>query len=234
MTKKEKKENKLKAKIKEMKKTPKGAAIVKLIGWIIFFVFLFIFCFISSLITSVVPPQTKQDEKVPINEPIDEPNTSLDIYNLDINNLISLEQKLLNNGYRYEYKININAEKYIFNGNHSANIDTGYKESSTGIIKYYVDLTGAYQETTNEKILISNLYEGLNSNYFDLTYIFGLINTLELTRDLECDCSYPVYKMEDTENIYRISINDNFITAIDIISKNDNYSYNLNYISEGE
>lgn len=235
MTKKKKKESKLKAKINEMKKTPKGAAIVKLIGYIIFFVLLALFCLISSLIASVTPSKNSEPaKKEPITEPVDEPTKDLDIYNLNIKGLISLEQKILNNNYRYNYEITINEEKYIFNGNHSKDSDTGYKESNTGIIKYFIDNTGIYQETTSELILITSIYDNLNANYFDLSYLFGLINTLDMTKDLECDCVYPVYKLEDNENIYQISLENNQINSINIISKNNEYNYNLNYIIEGE
>ena len=44
----EKKENNLKTKFNEMKKTPKGKAILKLIGWLIFFIIVLVFCLIAS------------------------------------------------------------------------------------------------------------------------------------------------------------------------------------------
>ena len=48
---KNKKESELKQKIKELKKTNKGKAILRLIKWCIFFVILFIFLAIASLMS---------------------------------------------------------------------------------------------------------------------------------------------------------------------------------------
>lgn len=225
---KKKKESKLKIKIMEMKKTPKGLAILKLIGWIIFFVFLFLFCYISSLISNVAP----KDITTPapeLNPPILEDNPSLDNKTFTMNDLIILEQKLLNNNYHYLYEITINENKYIFNGEQNKNINTGYKETNESIVKYYIDETGIYQETPTAKTPINNLYENLNSNYFDLTYVFGTINTLELIKDLTNAELESIYKLEDEENIYQIKIANENIIELKIISKTNNYIYDLNF-----
>lgn len=226
MTKK-KKNSKLKLKIMEMKKTPKGLAILKLIGWVIFFVFLFLFCYISSLISSVAPKENNSPA-LELNPPILENNPSLDNENFTMNDLIILEQKLLNNSYHYLYEITINENKYIFNGEQTS-INTGYKETNEGIVKYYIDETGIYQETPTSKIPINNLYENLNSNYFDLTYVFGTINTLELTKDLTNAELDSIYKLEDEENIYQIKIANDNIIELKIMSKTNNYIYDINF-----
>lgn len=226
MTKK-KKNSKLKLKIMEMKKTPKGLAILKLIGWVIFFVFLFLFCYISSLISSVAPKENNSPAPE-LNPPILENNPSLDNENFTMNDLIILEQKLLNNSYHYLYEITINENKYIFNGEQTS-INTGYKETNEGIVKYYIDETGIYQETPTSKIPINNLYENLNSNYFDLTYVFGTINTLELTKDLTNAELDSIYKLEDEENIYQIKIANDNIIELKITSKTNNYIYDINF-----
>lgn len=226
MTKK-KKNSKLKLKIMEMKKTPKGLAILKLIGWVIFFVFLFLFCYISSLISSVAPKENNSPA-LELNPPILENNPSLDNENFTMNDLIILEQKLLNNSYHYLYEITINENKYIFNGEQTS-INTGYKETNEGIVKYYIDETGIYQETPTSKIPINNLYENLNSNYFDLTYVFGTINTLELTKDLTNAELDSIYKLEDEENIYQIKIANDNIIELKITSKTNNYIYDINF-----
>ena len=224
---KNKKESALKQKIKELKKTNKGKAILRLIKWCIFFVILFIFLAIASLMspknTSIKKPNNE------INKPQEEiPKDNWNEETLTIETINEYQEKL-NNDYDYKYEISINKEKYIFSGTKTNNINKGYKESNTGIIKYSIDSTGTYMETTTEKILINNLYEGIEENYLNPIYVLNIIKELEITRDKECDCIEPVYKSNDSKNIYRITTSNQNITGIDITALDFSYIYNLDF-----
>lgn len=224
---KNKKESALKQKIKELKKTNKGKAILRLIKWCIFFVILFIFLAIASLMspknTSIKKPNNE------INKPQEEiPKDNWNEETLTIETINEYQEKL-NNDYDYKYEISINKEKYIFSGTKTNNINKGYKESSTGIIKYSIDSTGTYMETTTEKTLINNLYEGIEENYLNPIYILNIIKELEITRDRECDCIEPVYKANDSKNIYRITTSNQNITGINITALDFSYIYNLDF-----
>lgn len=224
---KNKKESALKQKIKELKKTNKGKAILRLIKWCIFFVILFIFLAIASLMspknTSIKKPNNE------INKPQEEiPKDNWNEETLTIETINEYQEKL-NNDYDYKYEISINKEKYIFSGTKTNNINKGYKESNTGIIKYSIDSTGTYMETTTEKTLINNLYEGIEENYLNPIYILNIIKELEITRDRECDCIEPVYKANDSKNIYRITTSNQNITGIDITALDFSYIYNLDF-----
>lgn len=224
---KNKKESALKQKIKELKKTNKGKAILRLIKWCIFFVILFIFLAIASLMspknTSIKKPNNE------INKPQEEiPKDNWNEETLTIETINEYQEKL-NNDYDYKYEISINKEKYIFSGTKTNNINKGYKESNTGIIKYSIYGTGTYMETTTEKTLINNLYEGIEENYLNPIYILNIIKELEITRDRECDCIEPVYKANDSKNIYRITTSNQNITGIDITALDFSYIYNLDF-----
>lgn len=224
---KNKKESALKQKIKELKKTNKGKAILRLIKWCVFFVILFIFLAIASLMspknTSIKKPNNE------INKPQEEiPKDNWNEETLTIETINEYQEKL-NNDYDYKYEISINKEKYIFSGTKTNNINKGYKESSTGIIKYSIDSTGTYMETTTEKTLINNLYEGIEENYLNPIYILNIIKELEITRDRECDCIEPVYKANDSKNIYRITTSNQNITGINITALDFSYIYNLDF-----
>lgn len=224
---KNKKESALKQKIKELKKTNKGKAILRLIKWCIFFVILFIFLAIASLMspknTSIKKPNNE------INKPQEEiPKDNWNEETLTIETINEYQEKL-NNDYDYKYEISINKEKYIFSGTKTNNINKGYKESNTGIIKYSIDSTGTYMETTTEKTLINNLYEGIEENYLNPIYILNIIKELEITRDREYDCIEPVYKANDSKNIYRITTSNQNITGIDITALDFSYIYNLDF-----
>lgn len=224
---KNKKESELKQKIKELKKTNKGKAILRLIKWCIFFVILFIFLAIASLMSPKNNSIKKPNNE--INKPQEEiPKDNWNEETLTIETINEYQEKL-NNDYDYKYEISINKEKYIFSGTKTNNINKGYKESSTGIIKYSIDSTGTYMETTTEKTLINNLYEGIEENYLNPIYILNIIKELEITRDRECDCIEPVYKANDSKNIYRITTSNQNITGINITALDFSYIYNLDF-----
>ena len=139
---KNKKESALKQKIKELKKTNKGKAILRLIKWCVFFVILFIFLAIASLMSPKNNSIKKPNNE--INKPQEEiPKDNWNEETLTIETINEYQEKL-NNDYDYKYEISINKEKYIFSGTKTNNINKGYKESSTGIIKYSIDSTGTY------------------------------------------------------------------------------------------
>lgn len=224
---KNKKESALKQKIKELKKTNKGKAILRLIKWCVFFVILFIFLAIASLMSPKNNSIKKPNNE--INKPQEEiPKDNWNEETLTIETINEYQEKL-NNDYDYKYEISINKEKYIFSGTKTNNINKGYKESNTGIIKYSIDSTGTYMETTTEKTLINNLYEGIEENYLNPIYILNIIKELEITRDRECDCIEPVYKANDSKNIYRITTSNQNITGIDITALDFSYIYNLDF-----
>lgn len=223
------KESTLKKKIKEMKKTPKGVAILKLIGWGIFFFVIFVFCMIASLIN---PPKKIENEK------IDNPPTNQEEQNTVIDKeqeYIRLLENLKTSNYDYEYKITINEETYIFNGSKENNIEKGYKESSIGIIKYYIDETGIYEELTTNKTPITNLYENISVSYLNLDYIISNLKDKVFINIETADFSYPTYYVKDEKNIYYISYKNtigeenNQVEGITIKSLDNTYTYELTY-----
>lgn len=229
--KKTKPESALKKKIKELKKTTKGKAILKLIKWSIFFIIIFIFLGVSALMpknNSPVKSNNKTEEKESINnaETNKEDNWNLETLSLET---INKYQEDLNNIYTYNYEITINNEKYIYSGTKTKIDNKGFKESRNGIIKYYIDNTGTYEETTTDKILINNLYEGLDENYLNPLYILNVIKALEITRDKECDCIEPVYKANDNKNIYRLNTSNKELISITITALDFSYNYSLTF-----
>lgn len=223
MGKKVNKESFLKNKIKEMKKTAKGKAILKLIGWVIFFVLLLILCLIASLIS----PATKT---APLPSIDNEINTQEQFDGKE--HIRKLQYSLLMGNYDYNFDININNEKYLFEGNNTNNVNKGYKTTSLGIIKYYIDNTGIYREFNDVKTPIDNLYEGINANYLDLNYLFNIMKPEKLTSSLmNAFEKSGFYSFNDAINTYSFSYNStdsqNYECVI-VISSNG-YTYNLSF-----
>ena len=220
-----KKESKLKKQINELKKTNRGKAILKLIKWSIFFVILFIILIISSFIKPTEKNQTNSNNNSSSNEQIEQVLSSKTIN--------ELKNELLNNTYNYKYEITINNDKYIYNGTKNKDNESGYKETSQGVIKYYIDNTGTYEEKLNEKIPLSNLYENLDYNYINLDNLLNNIASYELILiSSDVDLTYA----KTINNItWRIIINKNKIKSININKSNDeelNYNYYYTFAIE--
>lgn len=219
-----KEKNKLKKKIKELKSTSRGQAIWRLIKWAIFFFALFIFLIISSLITanrqtkipSIPDPPIKEETPVPPK----------------IKTLKELANTLLKSTYDYKYEINVNDELYIYNGHKDLTKEVGYKETSSGIIKYYKDETGTYQMLPNENIPLENLYENINSDYIDIEKILAIIDNLEFTLNKTISSKTQIYESKDTINNYQYETDNTNLLMIKIF--NDNYSYNLVFSNHEE
>lgn len=217
-----KNESALKKKIKEMKKTSKGNAILKLIGWVIFFIGLFIFCVIASLITKNRPLENKPITEAPkpeVKEPINDTPSESNTFN-------DLIKNLKNSNYTYNYEITSNGIKYVFKGTRKDNTEDGYKESSNGIVKYHIENGYIYEELMDNRVLIDTLYENLESKFLNIS---SLVETLdELNIEISAE---DTYKATDEKNNYIISISNNFIENIVITSSS--YEYNLNFTKLG-
>lgn len=206
MKEKKKKESALKKGIKELKKTSRGKAILRLIKWFIFFIVLFIFIAISSTLTPK-KNDLKPKEDLPLKE--EEQNNKLDFN--------------FKSSYSYKYEVNVKGEKYLFTGFKEGVTDEGYKESKEGILKYLIDDTGIYNVNGEEKSLIDNLYEGIDFNYLDPVYILTIIRNLEfITED-------NMYKASDKKNDYVITVNNKEITNISVKALDFSYVYNLSF-----
>jgi len=218
-----KKESALKKKINELKKTSRGKAILRLIKWCIFFVILFIFLAIASLAApkNITKPNINNE---PTQNPIEDNNWNSEYLAIEV---LNKYQEMLSNIYDYNYEITINNIKYVFTGTKTPVDNKGYKESNEGIIKYLIDNTGTYMETTSEKIPINNLYEGIEENYIDPIYILNVLKGLEITRDMECDCIELIYKANDNKNMYKVYILDDKITQISITALDFSYIYKI-------
>lgn len=223
MLNKERKESKLKKKIKELKKTSKGRAILRLIKWAIFFFFLFVFLVVSSIITmnrkpNLAPPQVNPSTSNEKDEETSKPITK---------SFEELQTSLLKGTYNYNYEITVGEAKYIYNGHKTPDVETGYKETNEGIIKYYIDDTGIFKETTTEKVRIDNLYENLNTEYLDLVSIFKIFAKIEFVLNESNESTNHLYVGKDPLNSYEYETNGEEILFIRIY--NTEYNYYLSF-----
>ena len=220
MKKKEKEISKFKKWKNKMKETPKGRAYLKLIYWGIFFFVLFAFLILSSLFTRDYEPVENnlndQSDALEVPEEIEDEEEKLPT-------ILELESELLNGTYEYEYQIQVNGNDYFFDGEKFLDHEEGYQTSSLGIIHYYLDDTGVYQISGEERVLLTEFYQGMDANLINLEYIFNTMNMLGI--------SEHHLLVEDEENRYTLVLSsDGYrIEKITIESLDGLHSYELSF-----
>ena len=220
MKKKEKEISKFKKWKNKMKETPKGRAYLKLIYWGIFFFVLFAVLILSSLCTRDYEPVennlNEQSDALEVPEEKEDEEEKLPT-------ILELENELLNGTYEYEYQIQVNGNDYFFDGEKFLDHEEGYQTSSLGIIHYYLDDTGVYQISGEERVLLTEFYQGMDTNLINLEYIFNTMNMLGI--------SEHHLLMEDEENRYTLVLSsDGYrIEKITIESLDGLHSYELSF-----
>lgn len=224
--KKERKPSKFRLWHQKMKSTPKGRAYLKLIYWGIFFLILFIFLAVASSLSRNYETPIVEEE-----EPLDSEEVEV------VKTIDTLQEELLNSTYHYEYHIEDQGISYLFEGTKYDSYEEGYKNYSgltSGVIRYYIDATGVYQVNGEERVAIDDFYQGLETNFLDLSILFRTINALTLTLDSSYD--YPVYIASDANYQYMLNISPDglAITDISVVSVDGNTTYLLSFKDVGE
>ena len=198
--------------------TEKGKATIKLGLWMVFIAILIVVVLVS--------------ERDSINLPVEDDSTpsETETENYEFVNYSDMLDKLLLGNYEYSYTITNETGKYIYTGWKNENKEIGFKEDSTGVIKYYIDDSGTYKVNMDTLEVIDYLYNGVDTSYLDLELLFGNLNEFlysvtknEDMRTITYDKSgYQVEVMTDTRDITNITIST------------DTATYDLNFTKIGE
>lgn len=198
--------------------TEKGKATIKLGLWMVFIAILIVVVLVS--------------ERDSINLPVEDDSTpsETETENYEFVNYSDMLDKLLLGNYEYSYTITNETGKYIYTGWKNENKEIGFKEDSTGVIKYYIDDSGTYKVNMDILEVIDYLYNGVDTSYLDLELLFGNLNEFlysvtknEDMRTITYDKSgYQVEVMTDTRDITNITIST------------DTTTYDLNFTKIGE
>ena len=140
--------------------------------------------------------------------------------------------KLLNNNYSYTYEIyESGVRNTVFTGVKLNNRELGFKETALENIKYLIEDNLVYKINLNEKVLISNLYENIDYEYFNLLYIKNIIINATKTEmhDEENNLYYNYTNIGENLNIY---FDEENITEIVIDKENVKYILKYNKIGE--
>ncbi len=203
--------------------TDRGKALIKLLLWMVFIVILIVLAIVSERNGNSEILDVDKPENNATDTPSEPENVEYEAYNTMITNLLA-------NNYEYEYLITTATDSIILTGFKNPDKEIGFKETSSGITKYFIDSTGTYELNMNTSSIIDNLYSEFDSSYLNLELLFNnlseyLYNTEEnvgirtITYDKD---GFQVTVTTDTKNITNVLVMTNTTT------------YDLNFKNIGE
>lgn len=211
--KKEKEEKNLFQKLQE---TPQGKAILKLAGWLFFFVVLGVL-----FLTLGERREIKQEPTIPS-------NTSED-YFLPLSSMLR-DLELADFSYEYQIIQKDTNDSILYHGSRVSNIDTGYRESKIGIIKYKIKEEKIYQVLVDQEIEIDNLYEEDDIPIFNIDMLID--NILALKQTEETYDNIRKISLQDENTTYLITTDKQKITMIQISNITKDYYLKYEIITE--
>ena len=203
--------------------TDRGKALIKLLLWMVFIVILIVLAIVSERNGNSEILDVDKPENNATDTPREPENVEYEAYNTMITNLLA-------NNYEYEYLITTATDSIILTGFKNPDKEIGFKETSSGITKYFIDSTGTYELNMNTYSIIDNLYSEFDSSYLNLELLFNnlseyLYNTEEnvgirtITYDKD---GFQVTVTTDTKNITNVLV------------MTDTTTYDLNFKNIGE
>ena len=203
--------------------TDRGKALIKLLLWMVFIVILIVLAIVSERNGNSEILDVDKPENNATDTPSEPENIEYEAYNTMITNLLA-------NNYEYEYLITTATDSIILTGFKNPDKEIGFKETSSGITKYFIDSTGTYELNMNTSSIIDNLYSEFDSSYLNLELLFNnlseyLYNTEEnvgirtITYDKD---GFQVTVTTDTKNITNVLV------------MTDTTTYDLNFKNIGE
>ena len=203
--------------------TDRGKALIKLLLWMVFIVILIVLVIVSERNANSEILDVDKPENNVTDTPSEPENVEYEAYNTMITNLLA-------NNYEYEYLITTATDSTILTGFKNPDKEIGFKETSSGITKYFIDSTGTYELNMNTSSIIDNLYSEFDSSYLNLELLFN-------------NLSEYLYNTEENVGIRTITYDkDGFQVTVTTDTKNitnvlvvaDTTTYDLNFKNIGE
>ena len=203
--------------------TDRGKALIKLLLWMVFIVILIVLVIVSERNANSEILDVDKPENNVTDTPSEPENVEYEAYNTMITNLLA-------NNYEYEYLITTATDSTILTGFKNPDKEIGFKETSSGITKYFIDSTGTYELNMNTSSIIDNLYSEFDSSYLNLELLFNNLNEY-------------LYNTEENVGIRTITYDkDGFQVTVTTDTKNitnvlvvaDTTTYDLNFKNIGE
>lgn len=185
---------------KEFWKSTRGKSLLKLIGWFIFIILVY------ALIMVLGNQEVSSSE-----EKIDNDTTNVE------NEKVSLDIRAKD--YDFKYVINTNNQIIVINGSIKDGIESGYKETTDGIIHYFKEEGKIYQDILGQKQEITDFYNDIEKEFLNYQTFYPIIETNDCPNDI---CTFPY-------NDYEITIDKTKSLEFKINISMENTSYELTY-----
>lgn len=194
--------------------TTQGKAAIKFTAWMIF---------IIILIVVFAVKERKEDNSANNTEIKNEEVISFEKYE-------TMQENLLNGCFNYEYKVIEENLVALYTGEKLNDIETGYRETKEGIIKYLKEKDTTYKVVLNEKEELQNLYDEADESFLNINVIFENLK----------EYLYNITKNESTREInynkdgYKVVVKTDLKNITNITIENENKTYELQFTNVGK
>ena len=203
--------------------TDRGKALIKLLLWMVFIVILIVLVIVSERNANSEILDVDKPENNVTDTPSEPENVEYEAYNTMITNLLA-------NNYEYEYLITTATDSIILTGFKNPDKEIGFKETSSGITKYFIDSTGTYELNMNTSSIIDNLYSEFDSSYLNLELLFNNLNEYLYNTEENVGIRTITYDKDG----FQVTVTTDTKNITNILVVTDTTTYDLNFKKIGE
>ena len=203
--------------------TDRGKALIKLLLWMVFIVILIVLAIVSERNGNSEILDVDKPENNVTDTPSEPENVEYEAYNTMITNLLA-------NNYEYEYLITTATDSIILTGFKNPDKEIGFKETSSGITKYFIDSTGTYELNMNTSSIIDNLYSEFDSSYLNLELLFNNLNEYLYNTEENVGIRTITYDKDG----FQVTVTTDTKNITNVLVMTDTTTYDLNFKNIGE
>lgn len=203
--------------------TDRGKALIKLLLWMVFIVILIVLVIVSERNANSEILDVDKPENNVTDTPSEPENVEYEAYNTMITNLLA-------NNYKYEYLITTATDSIILTGFKNPDKEIGFKETNSGITKYFIDSTGTYELNMNTSSIIDNLYSEFDSSYLNLELLFNNLNEYLYNTEENVGIRTITYDKDG----FQVTVTTDTKNITNVLVTTDTTTYDLNFKNIGE
>ena len=203
--------------------TDRGKALIKLLLWMVFIIILIVLAIVSERNGNSEILDVDKPENNATDTPSEPENVEYEAYNTMITNLLA-------NNYEYEYLITTATDSIILTGFKNPDKEIGFKETSSGITKYFIDSTGTYELNMNTSSIIDNLYSEFDSSYLNLELLFNNLNEYLYNTEENVGIRTITYDKDG----FQVTVTTDTKNITNVLVMTDTTTYDLNFKNIGE
>ena len=203
--------------------TDRDKALIKLLLWMVFIVILIVLVIVSERNANSEILDVDKPENNVTDTPSEPENVEYEAYNTMITNLLA-------NNYEYEYLITTATDSIILTGFKNPDKEIGFKETSSGITKYFIDSTGTYELNMNTSSIIDNLYSEFDSSYLNLELLFNNLNEYLYNTEENVGIRTITYDKDG----FQVTVTTDTKNITNVLVMTDTTTYDLNFKNIGE